>query len=117
MTKEIGFLIFALLSIFGCGAALSLVRIVIIRWAGAATSPALVGGSIGVGVMLLPCFWIAIFLGVPLGGGFLISVAGNSSMPIGSGLGVTASFFCGGMLGASVGAIIGTMLHRFGFAR
>ena len=61
--------------------------------------------------MVLPCFWFAIFIGGPLGGGALIGIVGDSGMRLGSVLGFAMSFFLGVLLGAAVGAAIGALMH------
>jgi hypothetical protein len=76
------------------------------------SSPAvLLGSRIGGLAMLLPSFWIAIFLGGPLGGGLLIGMIGEPGARLGVALGTAGSFFFGLLIGAILGAALGSFVH------
>jgi hypothetical protein len=76
------------------------------------SSPAvLLGSRIGGLAMLLPSFWIAIFLGGPLGGGILIGMVGESGARFGVALGTAGSMLFGVLIGATLGAALGSIVH------
>ena len=111
METALTYLVLLLLVIFGSWLALILVSLATPHVARTASPAALLGSRIGGLAMVLPCFWFAIFLGGPLGGGLIIGIAGDSSMRLGAMLGFAVSFFLGVLLGAAAGAAIGALLH------
>ena len=96
---------------FGAWLAIALVTFVSLRIASADAPKALVGCHIGGGAGLLPSFWIAIFLGSPLGGGVSMRLFGESGMNIGFLFGFAGSFFLGVLLCAAIGALLAVIFH------
>jgi hypothetical protein len=117
MGTTFSYIITALAAALGGWLALALMTFVVLRVAGVAAPTLLVGGRIGGFAMLLPSFWLAIFIGAPLGGGLFIRFLGESAVSFGLAFGFVASFFVGVFLGAAIGALLVAFFHRLRCSR
>lgn len=111
MTKILSSLVAVLSCAFGAWLALALVSFVVLRFSSTVAPTILLGCRIGGVAGLLPSFWVAIFLGTPLGGGLFIGVFGESAMNIGLVFGFAGSFFVGVLLCAVIGALLAVIFH------
>jgi hypothetical protein len=117
MATILSYIAAAFAAAFGGWLALVLVTFVALRVAGAAAPTILVGGRIGGFAMLLPGFWLAIFIGSPLGGGLFIRFLGESAASFGLAFGFASSFFVCVLLGAIIGALLAAFIHWVRFTR
>ena len=107
----LSFVWFALAIVVGTCLAMLLVQVAAVRFAGAATSVVLMGSRVGGLAMAIPSFWLAIFIGAPLFGGFVTSVVGDSVMRVGALLGVATAQAVGVVLGSAIGASLSLLYH------
>lgn len=106
MTAIFSYIVTAIASGVGAWLALVLATVVVLGVAGSAAAKIMPGASLGALAMLLPSFWLAIFLGAPVGGGAFIGCFGEPAAKLGFVFGFGASFFIGVLLGATVGAAL-----------
>ena len=111
MTSFLSYLMIALACGLGAVAAWVLHRVLVRRLAGAISSIILIGSRVGAAVMLLPCFFLAIVVGFPLGGGLSRELFGDSAAVAGVYFGLAASFFVGILIGATLGALSVAFLY------
>jgi hypothetical protein len=111
MATILSYITIAIASALGIWLALVLVTFVVLRVAGPAEPVVLASCRIGGFAMLLPSFWLAIFLGSPLGGGLFIRLLGESAATFGLGFGFAASFFVGVVFGAACGAVLSAAIQ------
>lgn len=111
MAAIFSYLVAAIASGVGAWLALVLATVVVLGVAGSAAAKIMTGARLGALAMLLPSFWLAIFLGAPVGGGAFIGYFGESAAKLGFVFGFGASFFIGALLGAAVGAALAAVFN------
>jgi len=96
---------------FGAWLAQLTVLSVIRSFAGASPSSMIVDGRVGGLAMVLPGFWLAVFVGSLLIGGVAIGIAGEPTLQVGALFGVWVTLIVSVALGGVAGASVSLVFH------